>query len=104
MKKLLFISFVAFGCSAIKPHIQHSPVTVVSHDTTKIWILNQGYGPIIYNVWSKGTYGDKTKPYLVDSSTFASLCKKSVPCKCSEFKKSNIVGNVGSTSMNVVKQ
>lgn len=82
MKKLLFLSFIAFGCKTVKPYIQHSEVTIVTQDTSKIWILNNDHGPIIYNVWSKGLYGNKTKAYLVDSVEFANLRKKSVPCTC----------------------
>ena len=84
MKKLLLISFIAFGCKTIQPNIQHSDVAVVSHDTTHVWILNQSQGPIIYNVWVQGLYGDKTQPHLVDSNEFANLCRKAVHCTCGD--------------------
>ena len=89
MKHLLLISLVAIGCSTPKSHIKHSDVTVVTPDTSKIWILNQGHGPVIYNAWIKGAYGNKTKVTLVDSIEFAQLCKKAVPCTCFENKSSN---------------
>jgi hypothetical protein len=103
MKKLLFISIIsiiAFGCSTVKPHIQHSEVTIVSQDTSKIWILNANHGPIIYNVWSQGLYGNNTKAYLVDSVEFAELSKNAVPCRCSDMtpkyaNKQNVIFTSG---------
>ena len=100
MKKLLLISFIAFGCKTIKPNIQHSPVAVVSYDTTHIWILNESQGPIIYNVWKKGVYGNKTQPHLVDSIEFANLCKRAVHCTCGDVSpkyttKNNVIYTSG---------
>lgn len=100
MKKLLLISFIAFGCQTIKPHIQHSEVSVVSYDTTKMWILNKDHGPIIYKAWEQGSYGNKTKVYLVDSSEFANICKKAVPCTCGDAlpkyaNKNNVIYTSG---------
>ena len=93
MKHLLLISLVAIGCSLPKSHIKHSEVTIVTPDTSKIWILNQGHGPLIYDAWTKGHFGSKTKIRLVDSSEFARLSKKAVPCTCFE--------NGGSVDKNV---
>lgn len=80
MKKLLFlIGVVALGLASCQSHtalVQKSDVTIMTPDSTHMWILNGGIGNVIYEQWTCGTFGDRTKVYLVDATEFSQLSKK----------------------------
>ena len=84
MKKLLLISPILFvlGCGSTSTYIKHSDVAIISSDSKHLYICNKGHGPMIYDCWFSGRYGDTTIVHLVDTTKFNNLCKKSVPCTC----------------------
>lgn len=80
MKKLLFlIGVVALGLASCQSHttlVKKSDVAIMTPDSTHMWILNEGIGNIIYEQWTCGAFGDRTKVYLVDATEFSQLSKK----------------------------
>ena len=81
MKKLLLISpiLIMMSCGSTHSYIQHSDVAIVSSDLKHIYICNMNHGPMIYDCWARGCYGDTTQAHLLDSTEFS---QKAVECTC----------------------
>lgn len=80
MKSILFlIGVVVLGLVSCQSHtslIQKSDVTIITSDSAHMWILDKGIGRVIYEQWMEGSFGDKTKVYLIESTEFEGLAKK----------------------------
>ena len=77
MKKIVFpLSVLVMGLMSCQSHtnlIQPGPVTVMTQDSSKLWIHDSDIGKNLYQVWKSGKYGPGTKVYLVDSNQFNQL-------------------------------
>jgi len=80
MKSVLFlIGVVVLGLVSCQSHtslIQKSDVAIMTKDSTHMWILNKGVGSIIYEQWMEGSFGNRTKVYLIELTEFEELAKK----------------------------
>lgn len=83
MKKYLLILGLALAsCSTTRQTcheklIQKSDICLANDLETKIYFMNTERGQIVYRAWKKGYYGE-AEVFLVDSSEFVSLLKKSM--------------------------
>jgi len=86
MKKLVFpLSVMVMGLMSCQSHsslIQVSDFTVMTQDSTKLWIRDTEFGKSLYQTWQvELAKQDRTKVILVDSVEFENLCDKSIPHK-----------------------
>jgi hypothetical protein len=79
MKKLILIltSALLLTSCAQERLVQRSDVCVTNAVATKIYFKNNPTGEFIYRTWQSGVYG-QAKVFLVDSTEFAGLLKKSI--------------------------
>lgn len=81
MKRLIFpLSVMVMGlmsCQSQSSLVQVSDFTVMTQDSSKLWIRDTEFGKSLYETWKKDTYSPaKTKVELVDSVEFYQICKK----------------------------
>lgn len=83
MKKYLFcLGLLIASCSSNRQVCherlnQKSDICLANDLETKIYFMNTERGQIVYRAWKKGYYGE-AEVFLVDSSEFVSLLKKSM--------------------------
>jgi|LauGreDrversion4_2_1035121.scaffolds.fasta_scaffold73581_3 Prokaryotic membrane lipoprotein lipid attachment site len=79
MKKLIFtLSAAALLASCAQERfVQQSEICVTNAVQTKIYFKNNPTGEFMYKTWQSGIYGT-AKVFLVDSTEFAGLLKKSI--------------------------
>jgi hypothetical protein len=67
------------SCQSHSSLIQVSDFTVMTQDSTKLWIRDTEFGKSLYQTWQKDSFGpDKTKVTLVDSVEFGNLCNRAI--------------------------
>lgn len=86
MKKLVFpLSVMVMGlmsCQSQSSLVQVSDFTVMTQDSSKLWIRDTEFGKSLYETWKKDSFSPtKTKVELVDSVEFHTLCSKSIQHK-----------------------
>lgn len=70
------------SCQSHSSLVQVSDFTVMTQDSTQLWIRDTEFGKSLYETWKKDFYSPvKTKVELVDSVEFYKLCTKSIPHK-----------------------
>ena len=73
---LLTLTLALVGCSTERL-VQQSDICVTNAVKTKVYFKNNPTGQFMYETWRRGVYGN-AKVFLVDSTEFAGLLKKSI--------------------------
>jgi PBP1b-binding outer membrane lipoprotein LpoB len=79
MKKSIIIlsSALLLASCSTERYVKQSDICVTNSVQTKIYFKNNQTGEFIYKTWQTGIYGN-AKVFLVDSTEFAGLLKKSI--------------------------
>jgi hypothetical protein len=79
MKKLL-LSGLVIACTSCGSGrlVRQSDVCITNTVKTKVWFKNNSTGEYLYRSWKAGTYGNRAQVFLVDSTEFSALIKKSL--------------------------
>jgi hypothetical protein len=86
MRKIVLISSVLvmglMSCQSPSSLIQVSYYTVMTHDSTQLYIRDCEFGRTLYGSWENDIHRPiKTKVTLVDTTEFKNLCGKATPLK-----------------------
>jgi len=94
MKKYILILVVGImsGCSSTQTCVQVSPVAKRTVNGKHVYFLNNETGNMIHRMWTKGLFGNETKPHLVDSVMFYQIpVMTSTSASIKQISNSNVV-------------
>lgn len=80
MKKILLSLTVILTLASCGSQrlVKRSDICVSNAVETKVWFRDNESGRAIYQTWKSGVYGTRAQVFLVDSTEFAVLIKKSM--------------------------